>query len=165
MQTLTSLPAADQSAKPVAKEFLSFRLGAEEYGIDILAVREIRAYERPTRIANTPDYIRGVINLRGAIVPIVDLRIKLGQANPAYDSVTVVIILNIGGRMTGVVVDSVSDVIALTPDQIRPAPDFHASVGTSAITGLASLGENLLILVDIAAFMADADIGPVAAAA
>src|SRR5216110_2780688 len=102
MEIVESGNAAD------VKEFLSFRLGAEEYGIDILTVREIRAFERPTRIANAPAFILGVVNLRGVIVPIVDLRIKFGMAQPTYDSSTVVIILNVAARVLGIVVDSVS---------------------------------------------------------
>jgi len=94
-------------------EFLAFTLGKEEYGIDILKVQEIRGYEAVTRIANSPDFIKGVVNLRGIIVPIVDMRIKFQLGEPTYDQFTVVIILNIGGRVVGMVVDSVSDVITL----------------------------------------------------
>ena len=110
------------------EEFLSFRLGAEEYGIDILKVQEIRGYESVTRIANAPSFIKGVTNLRGTIVPIVDLRLKFGLGEPTYDSFTVVIILNVARRVVGVVVDSVSDVTELTAEQIRPAPDFSTGV-------------------------------------
>jgi len=142
-----------RSANAAKKEFLSFRLGAEEYGIDILAVREIRAYEKPTRIANAPEFIRGVINLRGVIVPIVDLRIKFGMADPAYNALTVVIILNVGGRVLGVVVDAVSDVVALAHEEIRPAPEFSSTVDATFLRGLATLEERLLILMDIEALM------------
>jgi len=140
-----------------AKEFLSFRLGEEEYGIDILAVREIRAYEKPTRIANAPEFIRGVVNLRGVIVPIVDLRMKFGLRDPVYDALTVVIILNVGGRVLGIVVDAVSDVIALKGEEIRPAPEFSSAVDAAFLRGLASLEGRLLILLDIEAMMASAD--------
>ena len=99
------------------KEFLAFKLGAEEYGIDILKVQEIRGYEAVTRIANAPEFIKGVINLRGIIIPVVDMRIKFKLGEPVYDQFTVVIILNINGRVVGMVVDSVSDVTSLTvPD-------------------------------------------------
>ena len=134
-------------------EFLTFTLGAEEYGIDILKVKEIRGYDAVTRIANSPEYIKGVINLRGTIVPIVDMRIKFNLGNVEYNQFTVVIILNVAGRMVGMVVDSVSDVIALTPEQIRPAPDFHASMNTEYLTGLGALEGRMLILVDIEQLM------------
>ena len=141
------------------KECLSFRLGEEEYGIDILAVREIRAYEKPTRIANAPAFILGVVNLRGVIVPIVDLRIKFGTERPAYDRSTVVIILNVANRVLGIVVDSVSDVLPLGQDDIRPAPEFSAAIAASFIRGLASLDGRLLILVDIEALLSSAEMG------
>src|SRR5262245_53933128 len=107
---------------PHGGEFLTFRLGAEEYGIDILRVQEIRSYEAPTRIANAPAFIKGVVNLRGVIVPIVDLRLKLGCESAEYNHFTVVIVLNVRGRVVGAVVDSVSDVLELNGEQIRPAP-------------------------------------------
>ena len=101
------------------REYLTFRLGEEEYGIDILKVQEIRGYEQPTRIANAPSFIKGVVNLRGVIVPIVDMRLKFGLGSAEYNDFTVVIILNLGARVVGMVVDSVSDVMALSPEQIR----------------------------------------------
>ena len=137
----------------VASEFLTFTLGQEEYAIDILKVQEIRGYDMVTRIANAPEFIKGVINLRGLIVPIVDLRIKFAVGVVEYTPFTVVIILNIGGRVVGMVVYAVSDVIALQPDQIRPAPDFAAAVGTAYIMGLGALGERMLIVVDIERLM------------
>ena len=135
------------------KECLSFRLGAEEYGIDILAVREIRAFERPTRIASAPAFILGVINLRGVIVPIVDLRLKFGVGEAAYDGTTVVIILNVANRVLGIVVDSVSDVLSIEQAAIRPAPEFSAAIEASFVRGLASINDRLLILVDIEMLM------------
>lgn len=141
-------------------EYLSFRLGAEEYGIDILRVQEIRSFEEPTRIANSPPHLKGVVNLRGVIVPVVDLRIKLGCEKIEYNSFTVVIVLNVKGRVVGAVVDSVSDVLELAQDQIRPAPEMTSSaVDTTFITGIASVGERMLILMDIEALMASADMG------
>ena len=140
-------------------EYLTFRLGAEEYGIDILRVQEIRSYEAPTRIANAPAFIKGVVNLRGVIVPIVDLRLKLSCANSDYNSFTVVIVLNVKGRVVGAVVDSVSDVMELTKDHLKPAPEMNVSVDTSFITGIGSIGERMLILMDIEALMSSADMG------
>lgn len=140
-----------------ASEFLTFRLGGEEYGIDILKVQEIRGYETPTTIANAPDFIKGVINLRGTIVPIVDLRIKFRLGEARYDSFTVVIILNVAGRVVGVVVDSVSDVMTLTSAQVREAPEFSGSLDTGYITGLGTVDERMLILVDIEKLMSSSE--------
>lgn len=140
-------------------EFLTFRLGAEEYGIDILRVQEIRSYEEPTRIANAPHFIKGVVNLRGVIVPVVDLRIKLGCEKVEYNGFTVVIVLNVHGRVVGAVVDSVSDVLELASELIKPAPEMGHTVDAGFITGIASVGERMLILMDIEALMSSADMG------
>jgi purine-binding chemotaxis protein CheW len=145
--------------KATAAEFLTFRLGAEEYGIDILRVQEIRSYEEPTRIANAPHFIKGVVNLRGVIVPVVDLRIKLNCEKVEYNGFTVVIVLNVHGRVVGAVVDSVSDVLELAGDLIKPAPEMNSTVDTDFITGIASVGERMLILMDIEALMSSADMG------
>jgi purine-binding chemotaxis protein CheW len=150
-------PVAGQPAG--ASEFLTFRLGAEEYGIDILRVQEIRSYEEPTRIANAPHFIKGVVNLRGVIVPVVDLRIKLGCEKVEYNGFTVVIVLNVRGRVVGAVVDSVSDVLELASELIKPAPEMGHSVDAGFITGIASVGERMLILMDIEALMSSADMG------
>ncbi|EFE95132.1 chemotaxis protein CheW [Serratia odorifera] len=137
------------AGETVGQEFLIFTLGNEEYGIDILKVQEIRGYDQVTRIANTPAFIKGVTNLRGVIVPIIDLRVKFAQQGVSYDENTVVIVLNFGQRVVGIVVDGVSDVLSLTADQIRPAPEFAVTLATEYLTGLGSLGERMLILVDI----------------
>ncbi len=140
----------------ISRDYLVFELGAEEYAIDILAVREIRGYENVTRIANSPDFIKGVVNLRGTIVPIVDLRIKFGH--PAtYNAFTVVVILSIGDRLLGIVVDGVSDVVTLTGTDIRPAPQFSASFDTRYILGMATLDQRMLIVSDIARLMSAQD--------
>ena len=157
----TSQPthARNLTAQQGASEFLTFRLGAEEYGIDILRVQEIRSYEEPTRIANAPHFIKGVVNLRGVIVPVVDLRIKLNCEKVEYNGFTVVIVLNVHGRVVGAVVDSVSDVLELAGDLIKPAPEMNSTVDTGFITGIASVGERMLILMDIEALMSSADMG------
>ena len=131
------------------QEFLVFSLGTEEYAIDILKVQEIRGYENVTRIANTPDFIKGVTNLRGIIVPIVDLRIKFDLEKVEYDDQTVVIVVNLSERVVGVVVDSVSDVMTLTPEQIKPAPEFGVTLSSEFLSGLGSLEDRMLVLVDI----------------
>ena len=146
---------AGTAARP--REYLTFRLGEEEYGIDILKVQEIRGYEQPTRIANAPSFIKGVVNLRGVIVPIVDLRLKFNLGSAEYNDFTVVIILNLGVRVVGIVVDSVSDVMELAPEQIRPAPEVGAAVEADFITGLGTLNDRMLILIEIERLMSAAD--------
>lgn len=146
-------------ASQSGNEFLTFRLGAEEYGIDILKVQEIRSYEPPTRIANSPQFVKGVVNLRGVIVPIVDLRLKLACEKAEYNSFTVVIVLNVKGRVVGAVVDSVSDVLELSADSIKPAPEMASAVETSFITGISSVNDRMLIMMDIEALMASAEMG------
>jgi purine-binding chemotaxis protein CheW len=136
-----------------AAEYLTFTLGHEEYAIDILKVQEIRGYEQPTLIANAPNFIKGVINLRGVIVPIVDMRIKFHLSDVQYTPFTVVVILNVAGRVVGIVVDSVSDVMMLTEGQIRPAPDFSATFDTRYILGLATVDKRMLIVTDIEQLM------------
>lgn len=151
-------PAHD--GKSLAREFLTFRLGDEEYGIDILRVQEIRSYEKPTRIANAQSFLKGVVNLRGVIVPIVDLRLALGCADAPYNDFTVVIVLNVGQRVIGAVVDSVSDVLALGAEQMRPAPDMSAgAVGANHITGIGQAGERMLILLDIQSLLSSPEMG------
>lgn len=152
-------------ASQQAEEYLTFTLGREEYAIDILRVQEIRGYDQVTAIANSPAFIKGVINLRGAIVPIVDLRIKFNLASVTYDEFTVVIILNIGRRIVGAVVDSVSDVIALAAEEIKPPPEFGSTFDTEYLLGLASAGENMLILVDIERLMTSREMALVEEAA
>ncbi|WP_151994692.1 chemotaxis protein CheW [Buttiauxella massiliensis] len=137
------------TGETVGQEFLVFTLGDEEYGIDILKVQEIRGYDQVTRIANTPAFIKGVTNLRGVIVPILDLRIKFDQDGVEYNENTVVIVLNFGQRVVGIVVDGVSDVLSLTAEQIRPAPEFAVTLSTEYLTGLGALGDRMLILVNI----------------
>jgi purine-binding chemotaxis protein CheW len=135
------------------RELLTFSLGKEEYGIDILKVQEIRGYEAVTTIANAPEFIKGVINLRGIIVPIVDMRIKFNLGNVTYNETTVVIILNISNRVVGMVVDGVSDVITLKDDQIKPAPEFGAGLDMRYLQGLGAVDERMIILVDIEKLM------------
>jgi purine-binding chemotaxis protein CheW len=149
-------------ARAASGEYLTFRLGAEEYGIDILRVQEIRSYEQPTRIANAPSFMKGVVNLRGVIVPIIDLRVKLGCDSAEYNHFTVVILLNVRNRVVGAVVDSVSDVMELSGDAIRPAPEMNGQIDASYITGIGSVAERMLILMDIEALMSSADMGLIA---
>nr|WP_315207476.1 chemotaxis protein CheW [uncultured Albidiferax sp.] len=142
-----------------AREYLTFRLSQEEYGIDILKVQEIRGYEPPTRIANAPPFIKGVVNLRGTIVPIVDMRLKFNCSEAEYNSFTVVIILNLRTRIVGIVVDSVSDVLELQPESVKAAPDIDSIVDNSCILGLGSVSDRMLILLDIERLMSGPDMG------
>jgi purine-binding chemotaxis protein CheW len=157
-------PARQVRHVPAGREYLTFRLGSEEYGIDILKVQEIRSYEPPTKIANAPAYLKGVVNLRGVIVPIVDLRVKFNCLNDdgqgEINSFTVVIVLNVRGRVLGAVVDSVSDVMQLAEQAIQPAPEMSTSVvDTTYITGIANVNERLLILMDIESLMGSSEMG------
>lgn len=154
-----SAATAATAAAGEAREVLAFRLGKEEYGIDILSVQEIRGYENVTRIANAPAFIKGVVNLRGIIVPIVDMRIRFNLGEPTYDAFTVVIILNIGKRVVGMVVDSVSDVAQLSAEQIKPAPEMGSALNTDYLVGLATLEERMLILLDIERLMTSQEMG------
>jgi len=147
-----------------SRELLTFTLGSEEYGIDILRVQEIRGYDTVTTIAHAPEFIKGVINLRGIIVPIVDMRIKFKLGRVTYDQFTVVIILSVANRVVGVVVDGVSDVITLKPEQIRPAPEFGASMDTKYLLGLGTVDERMIILVDIERLMTSRDMELIEAA-
>ena len=158
MMTMSTTPGSPGPAS-VAREILVFKVGEEEYAIDILRVQEIRGYEAPTRIAHTPAHILGVINLRGAIVPLVDMRIKFAIGQAQYNAFTVVIVLNLGGRIVGIVVDSVADVATLGPDQVRPAPELPSSPDALHITGLGVLGERMLIMLDIDRLIGGRDMG------
>jgi purine-binding chemotaxis protein CheW len=143
-------------------EFLTFTLGTEEYGVDILKVQEIRGYGTVTRIPEAPEFIKGVINLRGTIVPVVDMRIKFKLGKVEYNALTVMIILNVANRVVGMVVDGVSDVVALSAAQIRPAPELGAAVGAQFLTGIGTLDSRMLILVDIEKLMSSAEMALVA---
>ncbi|WP_119967487.1 chemotaxis protein CheW [Simplicispira lacusdiani] len=145
------------------REYLTFRLDQEEYGIDILKVQEIRGYEPPTRIAHAPEFIKGVVNLRGTIIPIVDMRLKFNCSKAEYNTFTVVIILNLRNRVVGIVVDSVSDVMELAADNVQSAPDIESVIDNDCILGLGSVGERMLILLDIEKLMSSVDMGLVAA--
>ena len=150
----------------IAHEFLAFKLGPEEYGVDILSVQEIRGYDTVTRVPEAPEYIKGVINLCGVIVPVVDLRLKFKLGNASYDEFTVMIVLNLKGKVIAAVVDGVSDVVQVDGDQIRPTPEFGGVIDTRFISGIATVAERMLILLDIESLILSADItgaAPVAA--
>jgi purine-binding chemotaxis protein CheW len=154
---------SSSQARPDSGQYLTLRLGSEEYAIDILRVQEIRSYEEPTRMVNAPTFIKGVVNLRGVIVPIVDLRMKLNLSKVEYNEFTVVIILNVRGTVIGAVVDSVSDVVTLDAAAIKPAPQFETSLDSRFISGLANVGDRMLIVMNMEALMSNAEMGMVAA--
>jgi purine-binding chemotaxis protein CheW len=173
--TFTMLPTTFQAAPGAtqattsdgpAREFLTFRLGAVAYGIDILKVQEIRSYEAPTPIVGAPEFVAGVLNLRGVIVPIVDLRRRFGMTRVEFNHLTVTVILTLADRVVGAVVDSVSDVVALTSAQIRPMPTFNTGVDANFITGIGAPGrddqDDMLVLLDIETMMTSSDMGLVA---
>lgn len=170
METMQKKPSnAFQSSAPSAQaladsgQYLTLRLGGEEYAIDILRVQEIRSYEEPTRMVNAPVFIKGVINLRGVIVPIVDLRLKLDIDKVEYTEFTVVILLKVRGTVIGAVVDAVSDVVTLAAQSIKPAPQFETAIDARFITGLASVGERMLIVMNMDALLSNAEMGMVSA--
>ena len=148
-----------------AAEFLTFALGSEEFGVDILKVKEIRGYDAVTRLPDAPDYIKGVINLRGTIVPVVDMRLKFRLERAEYTALTVMIVLNVADRVVGMVVDSVSDVVQLSAEQVRAVPEIGATIDRQFLTGIGTLDERMLILLDIERLMASTEMGLVTAQA
>ena len=157
-------PAAPHSATSAsskaatAGEFLTFTLGQEEYGVDILKVQEIRGYDAVTRLPDAPEYIKGVINLRGTIVPVIDMRVKF-RLEAKVDALTVMIVLNVADRVVGMVVDSVSDVVQLTAEQIRAMPEVGTGIDRRFLTGIGALDERMLILLDIEGLMTSTEMG------
>ncbi len=156
---MTEHAAANSATNQKDQEFLTFTLGDENYALDILAVKEIRGYESVTKIANAPPFIKGVINLRGDIVPIVDLRIKFSVGSATYDEFTIVIVLHIHSRIVGIVVDGVSDVVSLNKGQLRPPPDFGVAFNSRYLLGLATIHEQMIILVDIEELISSEEMG------
>jgi purine-binding chemotaxis protein CheW len=157
--------AVASAARDDSREVLVFVLGGEEYAVDILKVQEIRGYEKVTPIPSAPAYLKGVVNLRGIIVPVIDMRIKFGLAEPKYDSFTVVIILRVTGRVIGVVVDGVSDVVRLAPGDVKAAPGLGSIVDSGFLAGLATQGERMILLLEIEKFLSSGEINLVRQAA
>ena len=141
------------------REYLAFRLGDEVYAIDILKVQEIRVFEAVTKLPGAPDYIKGVINLRGLIAPVLDLRVKFGFKEAAYGPFTVVVVLYVHDRLVAVVADAVIDVVALTDDEIKPPPEFATSVNVEYVMGLGASGDHMLILLDIEKLVSSQELG------
>lgn len=156
MEKLGSVSAFSDAG--MQREFLTFKLGREQFGLEILKVQEIRSYDDVTRIPNSPNFVKGVVNLRGAIVPILDLRMKFNLEAIEYDEFTVVIVLNFAGRTIGVIVDGVSDVVALSAGDIQPAPDFSTVFSGEYLIGLATVEQRMIILVDIEKLLTQHDV-------
>lgn len=150
---------ASAAALAPGGQYLTLRLGGEEYAIDILRVQEIRSYEEPTRMVNSPEFVKGVVNLRGVIVPIVDLRLKLKISKVDYTDFTVVIILNINGNVVGAVVDAVSDVVSLSDADIKPAPQFESTIEAKFMRGIVHLGQRTLIVINMETLLSSAELG------
>ena len=153
---------SEMAAATAVNEWLTFRLAGEEYGIDILSVQEIRSYERPTRMVNTPAMVKGVVNLRGVIVPIVDMRIQFNLPEVEYNEFTVVIVLNVGKLVVGMVIDSVSDVITLQPSQIKPVPHLTGGQASDHLIGIGNLEQRTLLLLDIEHMLTSEEMGLIA---
>jgi purine-binding chemotaxis protein CheW len=136
-------------ADTAATQYLTVNLADEEYAIDILAVREIRGWTPVTRIPQAPSYVLGVLNLRGAIVPVLDLRLRFGLAREEYSATTVTVVVTVAGRLFGVVVDAVSDVLDVQSDQVRPVPDMGTTVDTEYLKGLTAVQERMVLLLDV----------------
>jgi len=144
-------------------QYLTFTLGHEEYGVEILRVQEIKGYSPVTPIPNTPAYVRGVMNLRGAIIPVMDLRMKFGMPEAEYTAFTVIIVVTVGAKTMGVIVDSVSDVLIIGKGDVQPTPDFGSTVDAGFIHGIARAGEKLVALLDLDRALGNLDLTPVAA--
>jgi purine-binding chemotaxis protein CheW len=169
MQNAQPVPNSGQqtshsgAVSAISGQYLTLRLGSEDYATDIMRVQEIRSYEEPTRMANSPSFIKGVINLRGVIVPIVDLRMKLNIETVDYNEFTVVIILKVHGTVVGAVVDAVSDVVNLDGSMVKDAPQFESVIDGRFILGLAKVGERMLIVMNMEALLSNAEMGIVPA--
>jgi purine-binding chemotaxis protein CheW len=161
MQAIDTAPAQAAYAAGI-QQYLSFALGDEQYGIEILRVQEIKGYSGITPIPNTPAHIRGVMNLRGTVIPVVDLRAKFHLESREYDKFTVIIVVTVGARIIGLVVDGVSDVLDISRSDIRPAPELGQADSTRFISGMVHVGERLVVLLDIATLLAEDSLGEVA---
>jgi purine-binding chemotaxis protein CheW len=153
------------TVREATREVLVFILGADEYAVDILKVQEIRGYDKVTPIPAAPDFVKGVVNLRGTIVPVIDLRVKFRLPEVKYDQFTVVVILRLSARVIGVVVDGVSDVMALTASEVRPAPQLGTVVDASFIAAVATQAERMVLLLDIEKLLSTGELNVLARAA
>jgi purine-binding chemotaxis protein CheW len=144
---MTSLTAAGDPAVAPTQQFITFTLGAEEYGVDIMQVREIKGWTEATALPKSPPHVRGVVNLRGVIVPILDLRARFGMGRTAPTPMHVVIIVKTGARTNGLLVDAVSDIVSVDPAAVRPVPDMGIQAEENFLDGLVALGPRMVTLV------------------
>lgn len=159
---LVPVVGEEYTAREAGRQYLTLTLADETYGVDILRVQEIKGWTPTTHVPNSPDYMLGVLNLRGEIIPVVDLRVRFGMVDVAYAPTTVVIVLRVVGRRErtmGIVVDGVSDVLHVLDADIRPTPDFGTAVSTEYIAGLATAGERMIMLLDIDRLLALDELG------
>jgi len=152
----TQIPA--HSKKEENRQFLTFWLNEQEYGLDLLRVREIRGFTSITAIPNMPTHIKGVMNLRGTVLPVVDLRLKFGMPEKEYNKFTVIVIAKSGEKTVGLVVDSVSDVVNIPAQQIDPPPDFGIAVDRNIVLGLLKASDRLSILLDLDKLLSESEI-------
>jgi purine-binding chemotaxis protein CheW len=145
-----AMPSIDTGAPPPTSQYLTFRLGEAEYGVPILVVQEIKGQSIITPIPNAPRHLAGVMNLRGMIVPVVDLRVKFSLPDVGYDRFTVIVLVSVGAKIVGMVVDAVSDVLDIPATEIQAVPDLGAQVNAGFVSGLARAGDKLIVLLDVA---------------
>jgi len=148
----------DETAKELATQYVTFQLGDETYGVSIQKLNEIIGYQSCTKIPNVPGYIRGVLNLRGIVVPVIDMRERFGMEMKDYDQFTVTMILDVSGRITGLVVDAVNDVITLNPEDIKPRPHFSSYISTEIIHGIGVKDNKFIILLDVDKLLSDVEV-------
>jgi purine-binding chemotaxis protein CheW len=160
---MKSAPISKNNAteKTLTNQFVTFQLGAETYGISILKLNEIIAYQSCTNIPNVPRFIKGVLNLRGIVVPVIDLRERFGMELKDYDQFTVIMILDVSGRIMGLVVDAVSDVLTLNSDDVKPRPHFSTGISTEFILGMGIKDKKFIILLDVDKLLSDEELNMV----
>ncbi|AMV28207.1 Chemotaxis protein CheW [Gemmata sp. SH-PL17] len=161
---MSTANTSDLTGSPDVSQFLTFRLGDEEYGLGILRVQEIKGYSKITPLPNTPREVKGVMNLRGAVVPIIDLRARLGLREAEYTVFTVIVVVTVGTKIVGLVVDAVSDVLNVGANEMVPTPDLGSGVDTSFLNGIARTGERLVSLLNIDKLVGASDVGATALA-
>lgn len=162
METIEAVNEA--ISKGASGQFVTFSVGDEEYGVEILRVQEIIGYQGFTKIPNVPSFVKGVINLRGSVVPVIDLRLKFNMAEKDYDKFTVILILEVKDRVIGIIVDAVSDVVSLLESEIQPTPDFSSGIRADFISAMGRKDDKLIIILDVDKVLSEGDLEMLAAA-
>lgn len=150
-------PNLSESGPQSDLEYLSFRVGNSEYSVEIMAVREIRGWTKTTSLPHSPRFVRGVINLRGAVLPVLDLAMRLGLEESEPDERNVIIVVDVGERVFGLRVDAVSDILSFSPDQLQPPPEVTSTSGPSFVKALTILDERMVRLLDLDSVLPDPD--------